>query len=232
MIHPPLSLTKETLEKTHYDKTQKITRIRPFRLTDRDIEILAFINEFGFCEMPQLNQRFGFKKPRNYQIIKRLIAHHFLIHESIFHGRHGTYRLSALGARCTALPALPRVPLATYHHDLTVTNVYLQLRKAYPEATWISTRRLMQNRHENGVGKPGHLPDGVLILENHERVAIEVELTHKGKDRLARILKGYTANFDYQEVRYYCSASTASRIARMTAHMPFIKVHSLGELLM
>jgi DNA-binding MarR family transcriptional regulator len=81
------------------------------RVTERDIEILRFINDFGFCEMPHLNKRFGWRKPRNYQVVNRLLRMGFLKHERVFYGRHGIYRLSQKGARHTDLPALQRVPL-------------------------------------------------------------------------------------------------------------------------
>ncbi len=63
-------------------------------LTERDIRILHFINDFGFCEMPQLEKMFSLTKPRNYQIIQRLLAAGLVKHERVFHGRHGIYRLS------------------------------------------------------------------------------------------------------------------------------------------
>ncbi len=51
------------------------------RLTERDLQILTFINQFGFCEMPHLDRQFQFNKPRNYQIIKRLIQGGLLQHQ-------------------------------------------------------------------------------------------------------------------------------------------------------
>ncbi len=202
-----------------------------FKLTERDIAILRFINTFGFCEMPKLDQRFGWVKPRNYQIIHRLLESGLLKHERIFYGRHGIYRVTAKGARLTELPPLARIPLATYYHDLTLIDVYLQLKTLYPNATWTSTRELMRDKHMGGVGKRGHLPDGILIQADGTHIAIEVELTLKGKYRLESILKGYGGAFDYKEVWYYCSDSVAASMRPMVAKMPFIKIHLLKELL-
>lgn len=222
-----VTLMQEEEKKTRRKKRHS----RGFLLTDRDIEILTLINEFGFCEMPQLDKRFSLNKPRNYEIMRRLVNHGLLIHEYILHHHHGVYRLSPEGARCTSLPPLARVPLATYRHDLLVVEVHLRLRLQYPDARWISTRHLMQEKHQHGVGKTGHLPDGVLILGSGEKIAIEVELTPKGKNRLERILKGYGGAFEYKEVSYYCSKLTEARTAHMVARMPFIKVYSLETLL-
>lgn len=201
------------------------------KLTERDLEILRFINQFGFCEMPHVDKRFRLGKPRNYQIIQRLVKAGLVHHERVFHGRHGIYRLSPKGAKLTDLPPLARVPLANYTHDITLIEVYLKLRALHPNAQWISERHLMQDKHANGVGKRGHLPDGALVFPDQSQVAIEVELTLKGKARLESILKGYGAAFGYKEVWYYCPDRIAANIAPMVAKMPFIKIYPLKELL-
>lgn len=200
-------------------------------VTERDREILKFINDFGFCEMPQLDKRFGLKKPRNYQVISRLLEAGLLQHERIFHARHGIYRLTAKGARLTELPPLARVPLANYQHDLTLMEVYLKLREQHSQAQWIPTRQLMRDKHQEGVGKRGHLPDGVLVFPDGGEIAIEVELSLKSRYRLERILKGYAGSFNYREVWYYCHNSIAAYIKPMAAKMPFIKIFTLKELL-
>lgn len=200
-----------------------------FKLTERDLQILSFINAFGCCEMPQLDRRFGLSKPRNYQLMNRLLKAGLVKHERVFYGRHGIYRLTAKGAKLTDLPPLARIPLATYHHDLTLIELYLRLRERYPQAHWMSERALMRDKHADGVGKRGHLPDGVLILPEQKPIAVEVELTLKSKPRLERILKGYSAAFDYQAVWYYCSEAVAAYIAPMTVKLPFIHIHRLKD---
>jgi len=202
-----------------------------YKLTERDVEILQFINLFGFCEMPHLDKRFGWAKPRNYQVVNRLVEAGLLRHERVFYGRHGIYRLTVKGAKFTGLPPLARIPLANYTHDVTLIEVYLRLRLAYPDAVWVSERALMQDKHADGVGKRGHLPDGVLVLPEGKQVAIEVELSMKGKERLEKILKGYGAAFGYEAVWYYCSEGVASAMSSMVAKWPFIKIYRLKEFL-
>jgi len=201
------------------------------KLTERDLAILQFINLFGFCEMPHLDARFGLKKPRNYQVINRLVEAGLIQHERVFYGRHGIYRLTVKGAKLTELPPLARIPLANYTHDVTLIEAYLRLMKHDPEAQWISERHLMQDKHADGVGKRGHLPDGVLVFPDGQQVAIEVELTLKGRHRLERILKGYGAAFHYQEVWYYCPDGVAASLRALTANLPFIKIHHLKDLI-
>ncbi|MFU8797325.1 MAG: hypothetical protein ACNA7Y_01315, partial [Gammaproteobacteria bacterium] len=194
-------------------------------------EVLKFINDFGFCEMPHLDARFGFKKPRNYQVMQRLIDAKLVKHERVFYGRHGIYRLSRAGSRYTDLPPLARVPLGSYQHEVTLINVYLKLATLYPDATWLSERRLKRDKYFDGVGKRGHLSDGMLILPDGKSIAVEVELSLKGKNRLESILKGYGSEFSIKEVWYYCSDGVAASMASMVTSMPFVKVHRLREFL-
>jgi len=207
--------------------------LRGIQVTERDVEILQFINSFGFCEMPQLEVRFGWKKPRNYQIVKRLINAGLLVHEKIFNGRHGIYRVTTKGAGYTDLPALNRINLNNYNHLLAITGVYLHLRKKYPNAEYYSERELIQ---ESAIGKSGHMPDGILYLpdggEKDQKIAIEVELRSKAKARLASIIKWYTSQFDFAEVWYFCPERLANAIKVKLSenHKKFIKVFSLREI--
>lgn len=201
------------------------------KLTSRDVTILQFINEFGFCEMPQINQRFDLRKPRNYQLINKLMRHGLLHHERIFYHRHGLFRLTQAGSRFTSLPPLHRVSLANYHHDLTVLMLYLKLRTFYPNAAWITERKLKHDKYKLGVGQQGHLPDGILVFPDGKQVAIEVELSCKSKQRLETILKTYAAQFSLQEVWYFCRQSMLPRLQEAVKVMPFVKIYSLSEFL-
>ncbi|MEN9917257.1 MAG: hypothetical protein RLY40_1189 [Pseudomonadota bacterium] len=201
------------------------------KLTSRDVTILQFINEFGFCEMPQINQRFDLRKPRNYQLINKLMRHGLLHHERIFYRRHGLFRLTQAGSRFTSLPPLHRVSLANYHHDLAVLTLYLKFRTFYPNAAWISERKLKHDKYKLGVGQQGHLPDGILVFPDGKQVAIEVELSCKNKQRLETILKTYAVQFSLEEVWYFCRQSMLPRLQEAAKVMPFVKIHSLSEFL-
>lgn len=201
------------------------------KLTERDIGILKFINEFGFSEMPQIERRFGLKKPRSYQLLTRLVEEGYVKHERVFHGRHGIYRLSRKGAKLTHLPPLARVPLANYKHDITLMEVYLRLREQYPEASWISERELKRDKYFDGVGKFGHLSDGLLVFKDGKRIAVEVELSLKSRNRVEQILKWYSGVFEIEEVWYYCPKGIMASMSSMAVEMPHIKFNDLDEFL-
>jgi hypothetical protein len=201
------------------------------RLTERDIEILRFINDFGFCEMVQIERRFLLKKPRNYEIMRRLLRNGFVNHRRIFFARHGIYYLSAKGALCTNLPPIDRVTIGQYEHQVSVINVYMKLRVLHPEAIWISERQLKHDKYFDGVGKRGHLSDGVLMFQDGKKIAVEVEISVKGKNRIDKILKGYAAQFELKEVWYFCLPGVLSVLMRAVVKMPFIKVFNIKEFL-
>lgn len=201
------------------------------QLTERDIEIMRFINEFGFCEMLQIQERFAIKRPRAYQLMQRLVQMGLVLHQRIFYARHGVYFLSPHGASHTDLPPLNKVPLSHYDHHLMVLKLFLQLRQSYPQAEWVSERRLIQDKYAKGVGQHGHLADAFLVFPDDKKIAIEVELSAKGKNRTERILKGYAAQFAIHEVWYYCPIHLMARLTAMTEKMPFIKIFDLQGLL-
>jgi predicted transcriptional regulator len=200
------------------------------QLTARDLEILRFINDFGFCEMPHINQRFGLKHPRNYQIMGRLIDSELVKCDAIFYRRHRIFSLTAKGAKYTDLPALQRVALGNFKHNLALIEVYLKLRALYSEATWISERTLKHDKYFKGVGQYGHLSDGILRLAD-QQVAIEVELTIKGKNRWEKILNAYSAELSINAVWYYGTKAVIQPPRALASKMPFIKVFDLDAFL-
>jgi DNA-binding PadR family transcriptional regulator len=201
------------------------------RVTERDIEMVRFINEFGFCDMSQIEKRFSISRPYGYEIMQRLVKQKFVKHERVFHGKPGIYTVTHKGAQYTDLPPLDKLYVGQYDHQLSIVNVYLQLRQQYPDAEWISERQLKHDKFRDGVGKKGHVSDGILQWVCGKRVAIEVELTRKGKNRLEKILKSYIAQFAFQEVWYYCAPHVIPALMILTEKMPFIKVYDLTEFL-
>jgi hypothetical protein len=177
------------------------------RITERDVSILQFVNEFGFCEIRHVQNQFGIKKRLCYSLMQRLVLGGFVTHQHIYHNQHGIYRATHLGASYTDLPPLNIIPHNHYHHHLTVIDVYQKMKQYHAAMTWVSERQLISEKFSQGVGKRGHIADGMLLLPN-KKVAIEVELTVKGRARLERILKGYAKQADIDEIWYFCQQKT------------------------
>ena len=80
-------------------------------------------------------------------------------------------------------------------------------------------------------GKKGHVADGILILPDGKRVAIEVEISVKAKHKLEKILREYCTQLSNKEVWYFCSRSVFTSITSLSAKMPFVKIFRLDEFL-
>lgn len=201
------------------------------RITERDIEILKFINEFGFCEMPQLEKRFGLRTPRSYKVIQRLIKVGWVIHERILHNRPGVFYLTHRGAEQTDLPPIARVPIAVYKHQIMIIEAYFKLLQRFPEVHWISERRMKREKFQDGIGKHGHVADGMLVFPDQKRIAIEIELSAKGKRRLTEIFRSYGTQYVIKEAWYFCAKNIVAEYSEIAANKSFIKIHKLEELL-
>jgi len=199
------------------------------QLTRRDMAILDFINDFGFCEMRHLERRFGMKKPIGYRLMHRLIKAGLVMHERIYHFEAGIYLLTPEGAKCTDLPSVSHFAIGRFAHQKALIDTYLTLRERYPDMDWLSERQLKHEKFYDGIGKHGHLADGVLIFSDGRKIAIEVELNLKGKERLKKIFKQYAAQFGFNEVWYFCPKEMVEKLKVLAKNMPFIKIYHFEE---
>ncbi len=200
------------------------------RLTKRDIVIIKFINDFGYCEMPEIMKRFELKKTWMYEIMQRLVEAKLVSHRRILHG-HGVYLVTRKGAKYTDLPSIERIPIGRYEHQIYIINVYNKLRKEYPAACWVSERKLKHDLFYDGLGKVGHVADGILMFPDGKQVAIEVELSVKGKNRIEKILRKYISQLTIKEVWYYCFPAVVPVLTELSKKMPFVKIYDLIEYL-
>ena len=198
-------------------------------ITLRDIDILNFINDFGYCNINHISKRFGFNYPRNYEVMRKLIKEGTVIHEFILKYQHGIYRLTNQGAKLTDFPPIKTVNLAHYHHHLIATDLVISLWQKYPDASLFTERQLKRDQLEGGKRRPGHLPDAVLQMPDGKNIAIEVELTPKWKKRFEKIIKGYAASFYYKEVWYFCPTQLMARLKILIGNMDFIKLYDLKD---
>jgi len=62
-----------------------------------------------------------------------------------------------------------------------------------------------------GVSLHTHIHNGLLKLDGKPPIAIELELSTKGWQRLENILQAYAADFDFGEVWYFASNDALRR---------------------
>lgn len=201
------------------------------KLMERDREILKFINAVGWCNAIQLEKRFGMRWWIVYRVMKRLIQAGLVLHKKVNFEFHGIYYLTPKGASYTDLPPLEKISKGNHDHQQALVDVILKLREKYPGAIWVSERHLIQQKFHYGVGKFGHISDGVLIFPDGKKISIEVELSLKSKQRLQGIINSYAGTLTYKEVWYFCAANVMRGMSALAGKRSFIKIYSLREFL-
>ena len=200
-------------------------------ITKRDRELMRWINAVGFATIYFIAERLNIAVSTAYGLVKKLLINECLIYHRMYYGMPAVYYLSEKGAENSGsyLPPLRKISKGSYDHDLIVTQIVLRLSKKL-DAEVITERELRYQKAQDGIiGQPGHISDGVLIIEN-KRIAIEVELHQKGSRRLKKIMSEYMKNFDLDEVWYFCGSSDVHRqISEYQSTCSFLRVFQLND---
>ena len=199
----------------------------PTRLTRRDQEILVFLTRYWAATAEQVRREFFGSLPAAYRRLGALRGLGLVEGERIYYKGPGVYRVTGAGARLAAvdLPA-PRLDLSKLRHTLAVVDLSYEIRHGNSSwAAWFTERELRRDalrerREESGKmtpgGKMGRTPDGLLVLQTGEQVAIELELTPKRIGIYEKILKEYAKQRKQQRVDavrfYFTSEKAAERL--------------------
>jgi hypothetical protein len=155
-----------------------------------------------------------------------------LSYRRIFHAQPGCYQITNGGLAVIDSP-LPRpsIDLRCYQHDLGIVWLALATRAGkYGEVDRLLSEREMCSHDQRGgdgllygipvggydrYGKPRvHYPDLLALGCQGERVALELELSVKGRQRLEGILAGYGAQPGLSEVVYVTDRRGVARRVR------------------
>lgn len=206
------------------------------RLTDRDQELLAYVAEHRLVMAAHVQELLGVSAPAAYARLRSLSSAGMLSQRTVFHNQPGCYQITRKGLAVSGsqLPA-PQLDLNCYEHDVGVAWLWLAARNGTfgPQREVISERRLRSHdaspdgRREpyavrlGGVGPGGrprlHYPDLLLVDPGGHRVAIELELTPKGRTRREKILAGYGADRDIAAVLYLTDRPSVARSVSASA---------------
>jgi hypothetical protein len=200
-------------------------------LLDGELAIMQFIHEFGFCEIHHIMKRFCLRRTFSYEQMRILIRFGLIIYKVVVPHFPGVYFLTAKSVRLinTDLPLMTYVPIYYYGHHMAVLSVYLKIREKYPNATWMSERRLIKQKYDDMAGNKEHLPDGLLVLPDSKRIPIEVELNLKSRERLNTILSDYSVDKNVHEVWYFCTPEIKCVLQELIVKLPKIKLYLLDE---
>jgi hypothetical protein len=191
---------------------------RGLRLTRRDLELLEFVAEHRLVLPGHAQARMRTSARVAHDRLRALVSAGLLVSDRIFHRQPACYRITArgLGAVGRSYPP-PRLDLGTYDHDVGAAWLFLAAGNGTfgPMRDVVSERMLRSHDRRpdrtdppfgvraGGAGAPGlHYPDLLLITPKGQRIAIELELTPKGRGRREKILSAYAADARIDAVVY------------------------------
>jgi hypothetical protein len=190
-------------------------------ITARDRLVLEFLAEHRVAVAPQIQALLGVSARAAQARLRALSAHGYVELERIFEGRPATCRITRQGLGAIGSRLRPgRLDLAYYAHDLGLGWLWLAAQGgAFGRVSEITSERHMRSYDARadrdgepfgvglgGVGPRGgralHYPDLLLRTGDGRRVAVELELTGKGRRRLERIMQGYAIDRRIDAVLY------------------------------
>ena len=191
------------------------------RITDRDREVLAFAADHRIVLAAHVASLLGTSAGASDARLRALSAAGLLTRKAVFHQQPPCYRatrqgLATIGSGLRA----PSIDVRCYAHDVGMAWVWLIARAGgFGELRGYVSERQMRSRDARpdregdpfamrlgGVGAGGrarlHYPDLLLRTAEGRRVAVELELTDKGRSRREGILAGYAADNRIDAVLY------------------------------
>jgi hypothetical protein len=209
---------------------------RDVRLTDRDLRMLSFLAEHQLALETQLQSLLGTSLDATRVRLRALQRGGFVIHRRVFAGEPAACQirrpgLQAIGSR---LPP-PRLNLACYRHDVGAAWLWQAARGgSFGPMQQVLAERVLRSHDRSadregepfgvrlgGVGPRGqerlHYPDLLLTTPRGQRIAIELELTSKGRTRRERILAGYGADSRIDAVLYLVEKGSVRRAIEASA---------------
>jgi hypothetical protein len=221
------------------------------RITDRDRAVLEFVSEHRLVLASHVQTLLGVSAAVAYARLHALTVAGLLDHDQIFHARPGCYRITStgLGLVGSKLPR-PRIDLRCYDHDVGVAWLWLAAdRGAFGDLGEVVSERRLRSHDAGqggradplgvrlgGVGPGGaarlHYPDLMLTDTSGHRIALELELSSKGRTRLQRILAGYGADARVAAVVYLTDdreiAHRVRAAARKVGVSPLVHVQKVS----
>lgn len=206
------------------------------RITVRDRELVVFVAAHRLVLAAHVQALLRLSGAAAYARLHSLSAGGFLSHRRVFHGQPGCYQVTRTGLALieSDLPP-PRLDLRSYRHDVGVAWLWLAARAG----TWGPMRQVLAERdlrsHDGkpdrrdepfairlgGVGPGGrerlHYPDVLLVTTDGRRIALELELSSKGRARRERILTGYAVDRRIDAVAYLTDDVSVARAVRTSA---------------
>ncbi len=207
-----------------------------YRLTDRDVQVLAFLAEHRLALAPHVATLLATSSATAARRLSKLANAGLVARRLPFPGEPPSFQITRSGLAVIASPlGAPGDDLREYAHDVGLAWLWLAAHGGTfgPLEEIVGERRL---RSLDGSREPGaaplavrlggfgphgrerlHYPDLVLRTADGRRVALELELTQKTRTRLETILGGYGADPRFAGVVYLVERASVARSVESAA---------------
>jgi hypothetical protein len=211
----------------------------PLPDTSPDRRLLRFMAQHRFAGFEQVRSLLGCSPEAARAAVRRLEASGRLRSERPYGGRASFFLITASGLRAVdSRLRPPALALSAVEHDLGLGWLWLAAHGgAFGSVESVIPERVMRSRDATagpggqpfgvrlgGLGPGGrerlHYPDLLLVTPEGRRVALELELSDKGRARREKILGGYAADVRIDAVLYLAGNPRLARsIQRSAASM-------------
>lgn len=217
---------------------------RPAVITERDRDLLTFLSGHRFATRRQIERLLGIGERSAYRQLGSLAERGLVRFDRPLGRLPACYRITRRGLTVIESELSPPRPveLASYAHDLGVAWLDVAARRgAWGELREIVTERRMRSADASagpltggdplrpepfgvrlhGFGRGGwerlHYPDLVLVDREERRIALELELTAKGRARRQRVLEAYAGDSRFAAVLYLVDRPDVARLIERSA---------------
>lgn len=234
---------------------EKVTKSESYRMTSRDMDILEFILEMKFSTIEDIHSKFfrltktgdkssclRWARERVANLVKSdfLKAIKDVCHRTLYIVTSKGYlylrnsRIENIYSR-----AIQQVDGRTYDHDQKVIQIRLALEECSVVDKWISERQLSEIEEYRSFLPTEFRPDAIYFA-NGRKVAFELEIARKSKERYQQkikryiqlmIEKGHQPIFD--QVHFVCEKETVMNLIKDQTELfqPYFKFDLLNEVL-
>jgi Helix-turn-helix domain len=202
---------------------------RGFQTTRRDVEIVSWLARAGAATAAQVGARWPSMPESNvYRRLRGLVRLGLVEHRRLLHGEPGVYLATRVGLDMAelAFDRAARISPGRVAHQVAATWLGLALEAEHGAENVLWERELRSADGNGGPpsyavelggrlpsGRPKlHFPDFVVFAGGDERpVAVELELTAKGRARLEGIVRGYVRARHLARACYYVGSPAVER---------------------
>jgi hypothetical protein len=206
------------------------------RLGEQDLTLLWFLAEHRMALPDHVAKLLGTTVDTATRRLAKLVRAGYVTRERLFHNQPAMHLITRGGLDVigSTLP-VPRRDVRTYEHDVGVAWLWIAAQRGTfgPVREIIGERRLRSRDGARdsgveplavklgGLGPRGrerlHYPDLLLRTADGRRVALELELSSKGRGRLEKILAGYAADPRIDGVVYLVESQAVARSVQRVA---------------